>query len=77
MKVIMSLKNRITSLEKELQSKNDKINKYKTKYKHYKYLNQNKWVTKLDNDLITKEIELKSSTDNTRPIKVNKDPYDR
>ncbi len=73
----MSLKSKISCLEKELHTKNEKINKYKSKYKHYKHVNQHKWINRVDNDISIKEKELKSSIENTGQNKASKDDYDK
>ena len=37
-KLNVTLKNKISSIQKEILSKNELINRYKIKYKHYKHM---------------------------------------
>lgn len=73
----MNLKNKVTLLEKELQSKNDQINKYKVKYKHYKQLTQNIFMKKQEIKKNYNENDLKSSLESKFPIKKTKDFFNK
>lgn len=73
----MNLKNKVTLLEKELQSKNDQINKYKVKYKHYKQLTQNIFMKKQEIKKNYNENDLKSSLESNFPIKKTKDFFNK
>jgi|LauGreDrversion4_2_1035121.scaffolds.fasta_scaffold78570_4 hypothetical protein len=73
----MNLKSKISSLEKEIQIKCEKINKYKSKYKHYKHINHHKRLIRVDNEISIRENELKSSVESIRLNTMNKDAYDK
>lgn len=65
-KVNVTLKNKIASLQKEIVSKNELINRYKLKYKNYKHL-----VEELKNKHIGGESLIRKDKDKIKEREIN------